>query len=52
MNTLVDQEFQNLIKTAYKYREEVLILRKCLKIDALPKFAKLFKSSQSVSRKF
>ena len=51
VNSLVSQEFQSFIKWAYKDREEQLIWRKSLKVDALPEFAKLFKSSQSISRK-
>ena len=51
VNTLKNQEFLQFIKSVYTNREEVLISRKSLKVEALPEFAKLFKSSQSVSRK-
>ena len=51
VNPLVSQEFQSIIKWAYKDREEQLIWRKSLKVDALSESAKLFKSSQSISRK-
>ena len=46
-----NHEFLQFIKFTFTNREEILISRKILKVEALPEFEKLFKSSQSVSRK-
>ena len=51
VNSFINEEFQSFIKLAYKNREDILIQRQSLNVDALPEFAKLFKTSQSFSSK-
>ena len=48
MNTLKNQEFLSFNNDAYTNRDETLIMSKSQKVEALPEFAKLFKSSKSV----
>ena len=51
VNTLCEDEFKVFIKKAYNNREEVLIKKKDLRVQAIHEFIHLFKKSSSVSRK-
>ena len=51
VNYLIKDDFEQFIKNAYKNRETKVNLRRNLDVQALPEFVKLFKNSQSVSRK-
>ena len=52
MNTLAEDQFTEFIIRKMKEREDIIVMKKKLEVQAVPEFADLFQNSMFRSRKF